>query len=643
MDTPFNVTSYTSKTVEDQQATSLSGVMNNNPSVRPIFSQGSYTDIFYIRGFSVFSDDTALGGVYGVLPREFVSTDIADRVEILNGPSALLNGISPLGSIGGSINIVPKRATDDSITRVTTSYNSVSNFGTHLDFGRRYGANKEWGVRFNGTIRGGDTAIDGQSQRFGDAVLGLDYRGDQLRVSADLGYQRGKYDSPTQPIYLATGVKVPKAPDLSKNTFAPWSYWDSTNYFGVVRAEYDITPNWTAFASVGARNNKYDVTATQPTITGADGTMTNTPYLFPARFESRTAQAGIRGTFDTGPINHSVSATASWLGLETGTNLFLASSAISTDLYNPVWGALPSFPGANNSRPRVSSSNLSGIALADTLSMLDERVQLTLGLRQQYVSTRNYDRATQAVTASYDEHALSPAAGLVVKPLDNLSLYTNYIEGLQAGSTAPSTATNAGETFAPYKSRQFEAGVKYDWGQVTTTFSAFQIEQPSAFTDPTTLIYSVSGQQRNRGLEFNAFGEVAKGIRVLGGVTLMDAVLTKTSSSTTQGNQAVGVPHVQVNLGGEWDTPFIEGLTLTGRVIYTSSQYYDQANTQKLPDWTRFDLGARYTFERENGKPVTIRADVLNVAGKDYWAQASNYGLALGTPRTFLLSATFDF
>jgi iron complex outermembrane receptor protein len=84
-------------------------------------------------------------------------------------------------------------------------------------------------------------------------------------------------------------------------------------------------------------------------------------------------------------------------------------------------------------------------------------------------------------------------------------------------------------------------------------------------------------------------------------------------------------------------------LTLTGRVIYTSSQYYDQANTQKLPDWTRFDLGARYTFERENGKPVTIRADVLNVAGKDYWAQASNYGLALGTPRTFLLSATFDF
>lgn len=395
---------------------------------------------------------------------------------------------------------------------------------------------------------------------------------------------------------------------------------------------------------VGARNNQYNVTATQPTITAIDGTMTNKPYQFPARFESRTAQAGIRGTFDTGPVHHSVSATASWLGLETGTNIFFASSTISTSLYNPVWGALPLFPGATDTRPRVSTSDLSGIALADTLSILDERVQLTLGLRQQYVSTRNYDRATQATIASYDAHALSPAVGLVVKPIEHLSLYANYIEGLQAGSTAPSTARNAGETFPPYQSKQYEVGIKYDWGRFTTTFSAFQIEQPSALTDPTTLVYSVGGQQRNRGLELNAFGEVADGVRLLGGVTLMDAILTRTSTATTQGNQAPGVPHIQANLGAEWDTPFIRGLTLTGRVIYTSSQYYDPANKQKLPDWSRFDLGARYTFEGPQGKPITVRAEVLNVGNQNYWAGTSaSYGLALGIPRTFLVSTTFDF
>ncbi len=644
MDAPFNVTSYTAKTIEDQQATSLSGVLNNNPSVRSIFPQDTYSDIFYIRGFSVFSDDTALGGVYGVLPREFVSTTIADRVEILNGPSALLNGISPSGSIGGSINIVPKRATDEPITRITTTYKSKSTLGAQVDMGRRFGEKKEWGVRFNGTVRDGNTAVDGQSQRFGDAALGLDYKGEKLRVSADLGYQHGKYDAPTQPIYLATGVALPKAPDASNNLFAPWSYWDSKNYFGVVRAEYDVSPDWTVFAAAGGRNNQYDVTATQPTITSASGGISTTPYQFPARFESRTAQAGIRGTFHTGQVRHSVSASASWLGLETGTNIFLAS-AISSNLYQPVWGAEPLFPGATNTRPRTAASNLSGVALADTLSILDERVQLTLGLRQQYVRTRNYDRTTQAITAAYDSNALSPALGLVVKPVDNLSLYANYIEGLQAGSTAPSTAVNAGDTLAPYKSKQIEAGAKYDWGQFTTTAGVFQIEQPSAFLDTSTRVYGVHGQQRNRGFEFNVFGEVARGIRMLGGVALMDGVLTKTSSATTQGKKAPGVPDVQLNLGVEWDTPFIRGLTLTGRVVHTSSQYYDSANTQQLPSWTTLDIGARYRFQQGPwGKPVTVRAGIQNVADKSYWAGTSaNYGLVLGTPRTYSLSATFDF
>jgi iron complex outermembrane receptor protein len=79
-------------------------------------------------------------------------------------------------------------------------------------------------------------------------------------------------------------------------------------------------------------------------------------------------------------------------------------------------------------------------------------------------------------------------------------------------------------------------------------------------------------------------------------------------------------------------------------VIYTSSQVADAANTQRIPDWTRVDLGARYTFRRENGKPVTVRAGVENVFDKSYWSAVStNYGLARGAPRTFLLSATFDF
>ena len=53
------------------------------------------------------------------------------------------------------------------------------------------------------------------------------------------------------------------------------------------------------------------------------------------------------------------------------------------------------------------------------------------------------------------------------------------------------------------------------------------------------------------------------------------------------------MPDVQLNLGAEWDAPFLRGLTFAGRAIYTSLQYLDTANTQSIPSWTRFDAGVR--------------------------------------------------
>ncbi len=69
------------------------------------------------------------------------------------------------------------------------------------------------------------------------------------------------------------------------------------------------------------------------------------------------------------------------------------------------------------------------------------------------------------------------------------------------------------------------------------------------------------------------FGEPAPGIRVLGGVSLLDGVQVRAQDPRNIGRVAVGVPDVQLNLYGEYDLPpgFIPGLTVTGRVIYTSA------------------------------------------------------------------------
>lgn len=53
LDTPFNVTSYTSKLIENQQARTLSDVLENDPSVRFTVSSGQVRENFRMRGFSV--------------------------------------------------------------------------------------------------------------------------------------------------------------------------------------------------------------------------------------------------------------------------------------------------------------------------------------------------------------------------------------------------------------------------------------------------------------------------------------------------------------------------------------------------------------------------------------------------------------
>jgi iron complex outermembrane receptor protein len=180
-------------------------------------------------------------------------------------------------------------------------------------------------------------------------------------------------------------------------------------------------------------------------------------------------------------------------------------------------------------------------------------------------------------------------------------------------------------------------------GRLATTVGLFQIEQPSGNTNTVTKLFGIDGEQRNRGLEINAFGEAAPGVRLLGGITFIRAILRRTAGGVYDGNKAIGVPNAQLNLGVEWDAPSIPGLTLTGRTLYTSSQYYNVANTQSIPSWVRFDLGARYKTS-VGGTPLALRVSVENALAKDYWAAtSSSFGLARGAPRTVLMSMTLDF
>ena len=98
METPFTSTSYTSQLIQDQQARSVSDVLQNDPSVRVARGFGNFQELYVVRGFPLFSDDIAYNGLYGLLPRQYVAAEFIERVEVFRGANTFLNGAAPGGS-----------------------------------------------------------------------------------------------------------------------------------------------------------------------------------------------------------------------------------------------------------------------------------------------------------------------------------------------------------------------------------------------------------------------------------------------------------------------------------------------------------------------------------------------------------------
>ncbi|MGH8412048.1 MAG: TonB-dependent receptor, partial [Pseudomonas sp.] len=322
------------------------------------------------------------------------------------------------------------------------------------------------------------------------------------------------------------------------------------------------------------------------------------------------------------------------------------------NLYDPTQTPRPTntYFGSDIHDPRVVGKNrIKSAAVSDTLGFLDDRVLLTLGVRRQTIEVDSWNTATGARGTPYSESITTPVYGLVIKPWEHVSFYANRIEGLAQGPTAPLTnVTNPGEVFPPKRSKQTEAGVKLDWENYGATLGVYRIEQPNnattRFPGQKFDTFTVDGEQINKGVELNVFGEPIDGLRLLAGATWMDTEQKSTSNGATDGNRAAGVPRFQYNVGADWDVPGIQGAAVSARMLRTGGEYVNAANSLSIPAWTRVDLGARYGFKADD-KYITLRANVENVANKAYWSSAStaNNYLTQGEPRTVKLSATVDF
>ncbi|MCZ2498176.1 TonB-dependent siderophore receptor [Xylophilus sp. Kf1] len=657
METPFAITSFTNTFIQNQQARSVGDVLQNDPSVRLARGFGNFQESYFIRGFLLSSDYVAYNGLYSLLPRQYISSELFERVEVLRGASNFLTGITPGGDgIGGTVNLLPKRAGNEPLSQVTLGGASGSQVYGAVDLSRRFGPDDSTGIRLNAAHRDGGTGVDREKVKLDLVSLALDWRSRDVRLSGDIGYQDHRLSQTRTNVTLSGLTSVPRAPDASGNWAQPGSFSNERDTFGSVRGEYDLNDQVTAWFAAGARDGTEANSLGNLTVSGTDGAGSTYRFDNTGKESVRTGEIGLRAKLATGPVRHQLVASAAYFGSERkNAYTFDFANTQATNLYRPTLTTLPAFgaaafSGGVLSNPlRTNKKNLSSFALGDTLSFLDDTLLLTLGVRYQQIKTHDYAYATGSQTGGYDASRTSPAAGVVFKLRPDVSLYANYIEQLSPGETAPASSAslpvqNAGQTLAPYVAKQKEIGVKYDGGTLGAGAALFSTDRPRAFVS--NGVYGSQGKDNHQGIELNAFGEPLRGLRLLGGVTLLDATQKSTGSAATDGRKVIGVPDAQASFNVEWDVPGVRGLALNARVIGNRSSYADSANTLKVPGWTRVDAGARYTTDVQ-GRLVTVRARVDNLADRNYWSSVGGYSgagyLVLGAPRTVTVTASVDF
>lgn len=652
MNTPFSTINYTQEFVQNQHAASIGDVLQYDPSVRIARGFGNFQQAYIIRGLPIFSDDMLYNGLYGMLPRQYLSAELIERVEVFRGVNTFLNGAAPSvsGGLGGVVNVMPKRAPKYALTELTLGVESDMQTLAAFDMGRRFDDDR-FGARVNVVNRSGDTAVEGESRDLRMATVGTDFRGKRIRVSVDFGFQEHRIKAATPSITIGSGLAIPEAPKAESKIAQSWTYSDEKDIFGTLRAEFDASDHMTLWLAGGLREGDEDsIYTVAVTVNSPDGEFTSNQFNVVHKDSVSIGEIGLRWKGDTESTQHKISLSANRYR-NSSRNAYEYYAATTNNLYRVAELEISTsndleFSSGQMSNPLVTERReYTSFSVADEIALLEESVLVTLGARYQQMkmSTYNYDSGQEE--SDYNEGLVSPSVGIVYKFTANYSVYANYIEGVLKGDTVPSINNNNGEAvpnggkvLQPYQSKQAELGLKYDKGPMGAMLGVYGISKPAPGFDPDNT-FTITDRTDYSGVELSLYGEVKSGLKVLGGASIL--------KSEDSGHRVLGVPEQLLNLGLEWDVSALSGLTLIANYMYTGFQFADVENTQRVPSWDRMDIGARYMMNISSSKQCVIRMRVENISNSNYWASVGGYPgagyLVLGSPRTFYLNASIQF
>ncbi|HCT3343802.1 TPA: TonB-dependent receptor [Citrobacter koseri] len=656
VDTPYSTTTVTKEMIENQQAQSVSELLKYSPSTQMQARGGMDVGRPQSRGMqgSVVAN-SRLDGLNIVSTTAF-PVEMLERLDVLNSLTGALYGPA---SPAGQFNFVAKRPTEETLRKVTLGYQSRSAFTGHVDLGGHIDDDNRFGYRVNVLDQEGEGNLDDSTLRRKLLSVALDWNiqpGTQLQLDAS-HYEFIQKGYPGSFSY-GPNIKLPSAPDpKDKNLALSTAGNDLTTDTVSTRLIHYLNDDWSVTAGVGWQQADRAMRNVSSKIINNQGDISRSlkDSTAAGRFRVLSNTATLNGHVDTGSVGHDIalSTTGYVWSLYSAKGTGPSYSWDTTNMYHPSEmyekGDGKIITGGDRYKSSVNTQQ--SITLGDTVTFTPKWSAMFY-LSQSWIQSQNYNKSGHK-TGQIDENGLSPNVALMYKITPNVMAYVSYAESLEQGGTAPtnSDVKNAGQTLDPYRSKQYEMGLKADVSGMNLGAALFRLERPFAYVDPGDNVYKEQGNQVNNGLELTASGNVWQGLNIYSGVTLLDPKLKDTVSDTTSDKRVVGVPKVQANMLAEYSLPSMPEWVYSANVHYTGKRAANDTNTAWASSYTTWDLGTRYTTKISN-VPTTFRVVVNNVFDKHYWASIFPSGTDgdngspsafIGSGREVRASVTFDF
>ncbi|CAM8374778.1 Fiu Outer membrane receptor for monomeric catechols [Candidatus Methylopumilus universalis] len=639
-DIPQSISVITEEQIKDQSLLGLTDAIKYSPGVMAGQGEGNRDSVWF-RGNQSTSDLF----VDGVRDDVQYYRDLynIDRVEVLMGPNGMIFG---RGGVGGVINRVTKEAHWENKNELRMQGGTYDHKRSSIDLNS--GINETLAVRINAMIEDSGSFRQGvESEKKAINPTFTFKPSDKTKIVVGMEYFNDKRTNDRGIPSVSNGLQS-RPFSTSRSTF--FGNASQSPNEAIVKNGYAIIDH-TFDNAMSVKNttrfSDYDKYYQNVYANGQvnEGNVKISGYYDNTQRQNFFNQTDLTYNFKTGSISHKL-LTGLEIGLQENENYRVnATSDPSVSASNPF--ALLTF---NSSRSRNTSTDISNqaIYLQDQI-YLNEQFQIIAGLRYDKFKTKFNDSVTIANSASINDQFISPRVGLVYKPIEPVSLYTNYsLSYLPRTGEQLTSLTSSIKSFDPEKITNIEVGIKYDLLQsFSISSSIYRLERSKiAITDPSspTNTIIVDGQV-TKGFELGVAGKLFDSYSMYGGYTYQDAEITKNQGTgdpqITSGTPLGHVPKHTFSLWNKYEMN--ETWSAALGIVSRSDMFAATPTTStavKLPGYARLDAAIYANINKQ----TKLQLNIENLLDKTYYQSAhNNNNIMYGYPLTARATLTYTF